>query len=151
MQLDRHNPWPGLDSFEENARAFFFGRDREAASLLDHLRDAPVTVLYGQPGLGKTSLLRAGLFPLLRAENFLPVYVRLELRPGAASLFRQLHQSVHNAIRAEVPDATLPSDDESLWEYLHRTDFELRSAQNYPLTPVIVLDQFEELFTLGEG
>ena len=49
-----------------------------------------------------------------------------------------------------VPDAVLPSDEESLWEYLHRTDFELWSAQNYPLTPVIVLDQFEELFTLGE-
>ena len=44
----------------------------------------------------------------------------------------------------------LPSDDESLWEYLHRNDFELWSARNYPLTPVIVLDQFEELFTLGE-
>jgi hypothetical protein len=33
---------------------------------------------------------------------------------------------------------------------VHRVDFELWSAQNYPLTPVIVLDQFEELFTLGE-
>ena len=49
-----------------------------------------------------------------------------------------------------MPDAMLPSDEESLWEYLHRADFELWSAQNYPLTPVIVLDQFEELFTLGE-
>jgi hypothetical protein len=49
-----------------------------------------------------------------------------------------------------VADAMLPLDDESLWEYLHRSDFELRSARNYPLTPVIVLDQFEELFTLGE-
>ena len=44
----------------------------------------------------------------------------------------------------------LPSDEESLWEYLHRADFELWSARNYLLTPVIVLDQFEELFTLGE-
>ena len=44
----------------------------------------------------------------------------------------------------------LPSEEESLWEYLHRGDFELWSARNYPLTPVIVLDQFEELFTLGE-
>ena len=44
----------------------------------------------------------------------------------------------------------LPSEEESLWEYLHRADFELWSARNYPLMPVIVLDQFEELFTLGE-
>ena len=149
-QLDSENPWPGLESFEENAQAFFFGRDHEAESLLNHVRDAPVTVLYGRSGLGKTSLLRAGLFPLLREENFLPVYVRLELQLGAAALSRQLRQSVHDSIRADVPDAMLPSDDESLWEYLHRKDFELWSAQNYPLTPVIVLDQFEELFTLGE-
>jgi hypothetical protein len=150
MQLDGENPWPGLESFEENAHAFFFGRDHEAGSLRDHVLDAPVTVLYGRSGLGKTSLLRAGLFPLLREENFLPVYVRFELKPGAAPLTCQLHQSVHDSIRADVPDAMLPSDEESLWEYLHRADFELWSARNYPLTPLIVLDQFEELFTLGE-
>ncbi|MGW6728625.1 nSTAND1 domain-containing NTPase [Nocardia sp. NPDC055029] len=149
-QLDDENPWPGLASFEENGQAFFFGRDREAQSLLIHVRDAPVTVLYGRSGLGKTSLLRAGLFPALRDENYLPIYIRLDLTPNAATLSRQLHRSVRNSIRADAPDAMLPLDDESLWEYLHRKDFELWSAQNYPLTPVIVLDQFEELFTRGE-
>ena len=129
---------------------FFFGRDHEAESLLNHVLDAPVTVLYGRSGLGKTSLLRAGLFPSCCANNFLPVYVRFELKPGAAPLSRQLQQSVRDSIRADLPDAMLPSDEESLWEYLHRTDFELWSARNYPLIPVIVLDQFEELFTLGE-
>ncbi|MFD6452280.1 AAA family ATPase, partial [Nocardia sp. NPDC060220] len=149
-QLDSENPWPGLESFEENGQAFFFGRDREAESLLNHVRDAPVTILYGRSGLGKTSLLRAGLFPALRNEHFLPIYIRLDLTPNATALSRQLHRSVRDSIRAEAPDAILPGDDESLWEYLHRKDFELWSAQNYPLTPVIVLDQFEELFTLGE-
>ena len=66
------------------------------------------------------------------------------------ALSRQLHESVYESIQANAPDSLLPADDESLWEYLHRKDFELWSAQNYPLTPVIVLDQFEELFTLGE-
>jgi WD40 repeat protein len=150
MQLDGENPWPGLESFEENAHTFFYGRDQEAQSLLNRVRDAPVTVLYGRSGLGKTSLLQAGLFPLLRDHHLLPVYVRFELKPGSAPLTRQLQHSIHDAIRADVSDATPPSDDESLWEYLHRTDFEIWSAQNYPLTPVIVLDQFEELFTLGE-
>ncbi|MFC8383106.1 hypothetical protein [Nocardia sp. NPDC057272] len=149
-QLDSENPWPGLESFEENGQAFFFGRDREAESLLNHVRDAPVTILYGRSGLGKTSLLRAGLFPALRDEHFLPIYIRLDLTQNATALSRQLHRSVRDSIRAEAPDAMLPADDESLWEYLHRKDFELWSAQNYPLTPVIVLDQFEELFTLGE-
>jgi WD40 repeat protein len=149
-QLDGENPWPGLESFEENAQAFFCGRDREAASLLSHVVDAPVTLLYGSSGLGKTSLLRAGLFPLLRERHFLPIYVRFKPELGAAPLTFQLHQSVHDSVRADVPDAMLPLDEESVWEYLHRADFELWSVRNYPLTPVIVLDQFEELFTLGK-
>lgn len=149
-QLDTENPWPGLDSFEENARAFFHGRDREAVSLLRHVLDAPVTVLYGRSGLGKTSLLRAGLFPLLRERHFLPVYVRFDARLDAAPLIRQLGDCVRNAIRAAVPDTALPSDEEALWDYLHRADLELWSERNYPLTLVIVLDQFEEVFTLAE-
>ena len=87
---------------------------------------------------------------MLREHGFLPIRVRLELKASAAPLTRQLHQSVRDAIQADVPDAVLPLEEESLWEYLHRTDFELWSPRNYPLTPVIVLDQFEELFTLGE-
>jgi WD40 repeat protein len=150
VQLDIDNPWPGLESFEENAHTFFYGRSGEAASLLNQVLDAPAVVLYGRSGLGKTSLLQAGLFPLLRERGFLPVYVRLDLKPGVTPLTDQLRQSVRDSIRADVPDATLPADDESLWEYLHRKDFEIWSARNYPLTPVIVLDQFEELFTLGE-
>ena len=162
-RLDHDNPWPGLEAFDENGREFFHGRDHESAELLNYVLDFPVTTLYARSGLGKTSLLqagvfpllrdgdlRAGLFPVLRDRDFLPVYVRFELKPGAAPLSRQIQQSVCESIRAEVPDAMLPSDEESLWEYLHRGDFELWSARNYPLIPVIVLDQFEELFTLGE-
>jgi WD40 repeat protein len=144
-QLDSDNPWPGLESFDEYARAFFHGRDHESTSLLSHVLDAPITLLYGRSGLGKTSLLRAGLFPLLRDSHFLPVYVRFDLEPGAAPLTRQLRQSVYDSIRAHVPDPMLPLEDESLWEYLHRTDFELSSEHGDLLTPVIVLDQFEEL------
>lgn len=150
MQLDRDNPWPGLASFEEDAHAYFFGREREIGVLGNHVLDSPVTVLYGRSGLGKTSLLQAGLFPVLRERHLLPIYVRFDLKPDAARLVDQLRHAVCDSIRAQVPDAILPSEGESLWEYLHRKDFELWSAQNYPLTPVIVLDQFEELFTLGE-
>ena len=98
-QLDRDNPWPGLEAFDESGRDYFHGRDHEAAELLNHVLDAAVTVLYARSGLGKTSLLQAGVFPLLRDgdlragllsvlrdRDFLPVYVRFELKPGAAPL-----------------------------------------------------------------
>ena len=151
MQLDKDNPWPGLESFEEDAHAFFFGRDREIKLLRDHVLDSQVTVLYGRSGLGKTSLLQAGLFPSLRERHLLPIYVRFDLKPGAAPLTQQLHHAVRDSIMADVSDPMLPLDAESLWEYLHRNDFELWSGRNYPLIPVIVLDQFEELHPRRAG
>jgi hypothetical protein len=148
--LDRENPWPGLEAFDEAARDYFHGRDQEAERLLRQIADSSVTVLFGRSGLGKTSLLKAGVFPRLRDRHFLPVYVRLDIRPDATPLTSQILASLTAALDAEAVDAPRPGRDETLWEYLHRSDLEVWSAQNYPLTIVLVLDQFEEVFTLGE-
>lgn len=149
-QLDRDNPWPGLESFEENARDYFHGRETEAEDLLRRVIDAPLTVLFGKSGLGKTSLLNAGLFPRLREKNYFPVRVRLDIRPDAPELSEQLRDGLLAAFARERVEAPPFAPGETLWEYLHRADLEIWSAQNYPLTPVLVLDQFEEVFTLGE-
>jgi WD40 repeat protein len=149
-QLDRDNPWPGLESFEEEARDYFHGREAEAEDLLRRVIDAPLTVLFGKSGLGKTSLLKAGLFPRLREKSFLPVHVRLDIRPEAPGLVEQLRDALLGEIARQRVEAPPFTAGESLWEYLHRADLELWSEQNYPLVPVLVLDQFEEVFTLGE-
>jgi WD40 repeat protein len=149
-QLDRDNPWPGLESFEESARDYFHGREAEAGDLLRRVIDAPLTVLFGKSGLGKTSLLKAGLFPRLREKNFLPVHVRLDIRPDAPELGEQLRDGLLAEFERQRVDAPPFRPGETLWEYLHRADLELWNEQNYPLTPVLVLDQFEEVFTLGE-
>ena len=149
--LDRENPWPGLESFDERAREYFNGRGGETEDLLRRVVDAPVTVLFGKSGLGKTSLLKAGLFPRLREKHFLPVHVRLDVRPSAPRLVDQLRDALDRTIAEEHVDATDGIHQGTLWEYLHRADLELWSEQNHPLIPVLVLDQFEEVFTLGEG
>jgi len=149
-QLDPDNPWPGLEAFEERSRDFFHGRDREVEELARRVTDAPVTVLFGRSGVGKTSLLKAGLFPRLRTRGLLPVYVRLDVRADAPPLADQLRDALQRAFAQERVDAPSPAPDESLWEYLHRADFEVWNEKNALQTPVIVLDQFEEMFTLGE-
>jgi WD40 repeat protein len=149
-QLDRDNPWPGLESFEEDAQTYFHGREEETEELLRRVADAPLTVLFGKSGLGKTSLLKAGLFPRLREEHFLPVHMRLDLRPEAPDLVEQLCDGLRAEIARERVDAPPFAAGETLWEYLHRADLELWSEQNHLLTPVLVLDQFEEVFTLGD-
>ena len=82
------NPWLGLASFTEETRACFYGRDEEVAELARRVQRKLLTVLFGQSGLGKTSILRAGLVPRLRAEGYCPVYVRIDYSPDSPSAVR---------------------------------------------------------------
>ena len=147
--LDRDNPWPGLHAFEEEARDFFHGREQEAAALLGRVVEAPVTVLFGKSGLGKTSLLKAGLFPRLRDRGFLPVYLRLAFGSEAPNLRDQMARALRDELELRAIDAPPIGERETLWEYLHRAGLEFWSSGNRLLTPVLVLDQFEEIYTLG--
>ncbi len=154
-QLDADNPWPGLAWFDERAEQFFNGRTREVAELRRLVADAPLTVLFGRSGLGKTSLLKAGLFPALRRANYLPVYLRVRYpAPGELTdtpLIEQLYTAFQEACTSEKVGADAPErrPGDTFWEYLHRTDTKVWSRQNERLMPVFVLDQFEEVFTLG--
>ncbi len=150
LALSPQNPWPGLRAFGETDREFFFGRERETAELLAIVKRASVVVLYGQSGLGKTSLLQAGLFPELKRLNFLPLRLRFDHSEDAAPLAQQLKAALSAELDRAGVEAPRPSEQESLWEYFHRRDLDFWGARNRLLTPVIVLDQFEEVFTLGQ-
>src|ERR1700722_7734297 len=76
--VDERNPWLGLASFTEETRAYFYGREDEVAELSGRVQRKLLTVLFGQSGLGKTSILRAGLVPRLRAQGYCPIYVRID-------------------------------------------------------------------------
>ena len=49
-----------------------------------------LTVLFGQSGLGKSSILQAGVFPRLRTDGFCPIYIRLDHADGAPSPTEQI-------------------------------------------------------------
>src|SRR6516165_236775 len=96
--VDAQNPWPGLVAFTESLRDYFHGRVDEAEDLLRRVNRKNLTVLFGQSGLGKSSLLQAGLFPRLRAEGYLPVPIRLDHSPAAPPLSEQVKAAVSRAI-----------------------------------------------------
>jgi tetratricopeptide (TPR) repeat protein len=149
--LDAENPWPGLMPFSEATRAFFHGRDAEVAELLRRVRRERLTILFGQSGLGKTSLLCAGLFPRLRAADFLPVYIRLDWTTAQLSPVAQIKQALTTNLAEYGVEGRAPRCNETLWAYFHDKETEFWNRRNRLITPVLVLDQFEEIFTLGHG
>jgi WD40 repeat protein len=58
-------PYVGLVPFDEVDAAYFFGRERESALILANLTASRLTLLYAPSGVGKSSVLRAGVLPQL--------------------------------------------------------------------------------------
>ena len=155
--IDRNNPWPWLDPFTEKAESFFNGREDDSAALQRCVLSGAATVLFGKSGLGKTSLLQAGLFPLLRKSGLLPVLVRLEHGSASPTAAAQIRACLHKECMAYgltlpgnaqfAPQLVKPED--RLWLDLHTNPVGLRDVSGQTWQVVFVLDQFEEIFTLG--
>ena len=158
--VDRENPWPGLAAYEEGDSDLFKGRDEEIAAVLRRIVREDVTLLWGFSGLGKTSLLRAGLFPRLREADIFPVYIRLcyahasdgrEAAADASVLREQCFEAIRQAAarwRYEVPAQSASG---TLWEYVRRRNDRFWGPGDRLVTPLLVFDQFEELFTRDHG
>src|ERR1700730_13833214 len=118
--VDPDHPWLGLHPFAEENHRYFFGRTAEVRDIFLRVRENPLTVLYGQSGLGKTSLLRAGLIPKLRVERFRPVRILLDFDAATPPLIAQVRAALAAACSGEEADAAAmlarwqPLD--SLWE-----------------------------------
>jgi WD40 repeat protein/serine/threonine protein kinase len=146
--LARHGPPPsfpqpvaasafqGLLPFVERDRDRFFGRQAETEALLTMVTGPELrfSVLVGESGCGKTSLLRAALLPRLWEAGYLPIYCRA---------YTDLLTAI--GVEAQRQSQIARQPEESLKEYLCRLGQTLRT------TLVIVCDQFEEFFVNFPG
>ena len=141
------SPYLGLRAFGAEQRDLFFGRERDTDQLLARVQSQPCVALVGNSGSGKSSLVAAGLLPRLPAEDWLT----LSLQPRddlidrlAATLLPHLYpdpaeQAGH---RADL-SARLAEPD-------YRLDHLLEGLPDRGTRRVLlVVDQFEELFTLS--
>ncbi|MBL8522017.1 MAG: ATP-binding protein [Betaproteobacteria bacterium] len=151
--IDPQHPWLGLASFTEDTRQFFYGREEEVAELSRRVQRKLLTILFGQSGLGKTSILNAGIVPRLRPEGFCPVYVRIDYSAAGMSPSEQIKQAIFRATESQGrwTQSGVAVEGESLWEFLHHRDDELRDAEGKPIIPLLIFDQFEEIFTLAQA
>src|SRR5580700_5552159 len=136
--------YPGAQPFRDDdfSRRTFFGREPASIALTDQILANRLLIVYAKSGLGKTSLLNAGVAPRLREAGTLPLFVRVnDIQKGPAA-------TVYEGIRAEAERQRIEytaGDTSSLWSFFKSAEF---WRNDLLLTPVLILDQFEELFTL---
>src|SRR2546430_1070591 len=131
----------------------FFGREEEVAELARRVQRKLLTLLFGQSGLGKTSILRAGLVPRLRGQGYCPIYVRIDYARDAPEPAEQIKQAIRQTARlsGEWTQVGVAVAGESLWEFLHHRDDVLRDESGATLISFLIFDHFEELFTLAQS
>jgi WD40 repeat protein len=141
-------PYRGLLSFTEHEAQFFFGRDTERRRLEERLRKAFFTAVIGASGSGKSSLVLAGLLPSL--EN---AWRTMILVPGARPL-RALSDQL--ATLAPSPER-LDLADKLADRFVQRSDglgtaiSALLASRRDITTLLLIIDQFEEIFTQVRG
>lgn len=157
------NPWIGLKSYQEGET--LYGRGKDVLALSQCIINNTQTVVYGKSGIGKSSVIEAGIFPIVRKIGIFPVRIRLEhnAEPYNRQIFRQilfelgrlrkdsLNDAGERVVRYEKGFAVeltpvIDPEKESLWEFFHRYEFHDENGER--LIPMPVLDQFEEIFTL---
>ncbi len=155
MLKRENNPWKGLTSYTYSDAGLFFGRDRDMASLSESIWENDCTVLYGASGVGKTSLIGAGLCPRLEKEGILPVLLRLDHKTGKSYSGQILDACLAELSRcgceceSSIETTGLEfSDTDRLWLFFHAST--LWSLRNEKLIPCVFIDPFEEIFTLND-
>ena len=155
MEIFDVNPWAGLSSYEDPIKSGkglkFCGRKDESYDVTQLIVNNIFVTLYGKSGVGKTSLLNAGIFPQLRRKHFLPINVRLSMDAVDMSFQDCIIKKISDVILNDgsqqvidvVPEMLDKCEQEYLWTYFARTRF--TDKDGHVLFPVIVLDQFEEV------
>jgi hypothetical protein len=141
--------YPGVTSFEDSllSSRLFFGRGEETNDLLHAILAEDLTILYARSGHGKTSLLQAGVFPLLRDRLFYPITIRLN-KKGISP--EDIIRNELIELRQENRRTIMGFDSQDFLLKILK-DIEIWSIYNKLFTPVLVFDQFEEIFTLNHN
>lgn len=139
-------PYRGMHTFTEEQKNLFFGRGKPVNEIFSLLKNNTLTVIFGTSGIGKSSLINAGLIPKLRENFYLPILLRI---PFSDANINPLVYT-RNIIEAEVKkyiykDFTYP-ENTTLWQFFREANY-----TGGAVIPVLILDQFEEYFKFGKN
>lgn len=139
-RIEERKPYPGLAAFSEADSQFFFGRELEVETIVRRLHQLHLLAIIGPSGAGKTSFLRAGLIPALPVN-----WSFVMMQPGDSPL-----TNLGQSLASEFSD-----DPEAVRKIVHLDDGEvalslLQSWRQKHAEALLIVDRFEELFTLSD-
>jgi hypothetical protein len=140
--------YPGLKPFERTQRGVFYGREEDILKLSNLIQREKLVLLFAKSGIGKTSLLQAGVGPEMEKKEYAPIFFRAD--KTHVGILESICETLEKNPLVTGKDSTgqLPGAQQSLWELLKRLEFDINGL---PATPVLVFDQFEEVFTLAHS
>ncbi|MFC3499768.1 helix-turn-helix domain-containing protein [Micromonospora krabiensis] len=146
LHAEERCPYQGLTSFQPEQAQWFFGRSELVDRLRDRVERLPLSCLIGASGSGKSSLLRAGLLGTIAADQRATQRWRTILMTPTEHPIEALSAGLAKLSGQDVEQVR-----EALTEDPAGLDITIRSAlaASHPDTrALLVVDQFEEIFTL---
>jgi len=136
------NPYPGSRAFNQADQAFFFGRGADTEAIIDLWMTNRLTVVSGLVASGKTSLLRAGVHPLMpvKRSRVLPVG-----DPSHGMTFPFPALPNHNPFTHALLTSWSPEDVPTRLAGLSISDFVRRFARGEDGATYAAIDQVDEL------
>jgi hypothetical protein len=150
MEETKKYRYPGINSFDTDDIDIYFGRKNDRIRLADRVEVEKNILLYSRSGLGKTSLLKAGLLPELSERGFHPFYIRLGLyQQGSLSPVQHVIRKTILQDQKALPATFLQkfiAPTNSLWHAFKSWQIEKNSNTKSADRPfVLIFDQFEEI------
>jgi hypothetical protein len=149
-------PYRGLEAFREEHAAFFAGRAAFCRALFKFILGKELVLVVGPSGSGKSSVVQAGLVPLLRRQ--LPPATSWDVitfTPGTDPFLR-LASAMMPLLEQDLSETDRLTEAQKLGERLAGGDVRLESVIDRVIDKsngtgrlLVVADQFEELFTLA--
>ncbi len=163
------NPWKDIASYDYKDASCFKGREKAIKKYLDIIDNGAFSVLYSASGIGKTSFIQAGIEPFMMNEQYVPIHIRfvgddIYIKDGES-----IDRTIISIIETQLKDKGLswvapfekwPFDlekyhdgnycktisEESLWWRVYTYKIVDNTKTNAVLQPMLVFDQFEEVF-----
>ena len=133
-------PYVGMRPLDRDEGKLLFGRDDDVRFLCNKIFASPVTLLYAQSGVGKSSLLRSRTVAELKKQDAVVVYFENWTKPTRGSVVDPLKAALVKLLPATVQTAN--SGDRSILELVRRLGAKDDFGERH--TVVLILDQLEE-------